>query len=265
MGGVSHFRFNGNFRALRGMELTKSVSALKVVALAVNLAILVYLLVAKRLFGVRGGGAAEQARRQADTGWAVLERTTADRRFHSPATAARSPSDAGRAYLARPGGIHRRQRMITCPGGSPPPASVCEDGTEGVSRHPARPPATPGTANSSFHPNSSSIRKVLRTRVLAMVLTAAVVVGVGACGSSGSANSPQNVQSALKSTANQSGLQLTLTLHGQASDFSGNRGVRPYGCPNAGHPGQQRGADRARGRTALPWRTPGRAVSSPSR
>ena len=53
-----------------------------------------------------------------------------------------------------------------------------------------------------------------------MVLTAAVVVGVGACGSSSSANSPQNVQSALKSTANQSGLQLTLTLSGKASDFS---------------------------------------------
>ena len=56
-------------------ELTKSVSALKLVALAVNLAILVYLLVAKRLFGVRGGGAAERARQEADTGWAALERT----------------------------------------------------------------------------------------------------------------------------------------------------------------------------------------------
>ena len=62
---------------------------------------------------------------------------------------------------------------------------------------------------------------MVRTRVLALVLTAAVVVGVAACGSSGSANSPQNVQSALKSTANQSGLQLTLTFNGKASDFSG--------------------------------------------
>jgi hypothetical protein len=63
---------------------------------------------------------------------------------------------------------------------------------------------------------------VARTRVLAVVLTAALAVGVGACGSSSSGSSPQNVQSALKSTAKQSGLQLTLTLHGKVSDFSGS-------------------------------------------
>jgi uncharacterized membrane protein (DUF2068 family) len=47
-------------------ELTKSVSALKVVALVLNLAVAVYLLLAKRLFGLRGGGKAEQAAHDAD-------------------------------------------------------------------------------------------------------------------------------------------------------------------------------------------------------
>jgi uncharacterized membrane protein (DUF2068 family) len=57
-------------------ELTKSVSALKGVALVINLAIVVYLLTAKRLFGVRGGGRAERAEHDADTGWAAIERAT---------------------------------------------------------------------------------------------------------------------------------------------------------------------------------------------
>lgn len=57
-------------------ELTKSVSALKMLTLLINLAIVIYLLLAKRLFGLRGGGAAERAERQADTGWAAIERAT---------------------------------------------------------------------------------------------------------------------------------------------------------------------------------------------
>jgi uncharacterized membrane protein (DUF2068 family) len=56
-------------------ELTASLSWFKVTALVVNLAIVVYLLVAKRLFGLRGGGAAEHEERNRDTGWAALERT----------------------------------------------------------------------------------------------------------------------------------------------------------------------------------------------
>ena len=35
-----------------------------------------YLLAAKRLFGLRGGGAAEQAERALDNGWAAIERAT---------------------------------------------------------------------------------------------------------------------------------------------------------------------------------------------
>jgi len=57
-------------------ELTKSISALKVVTLVINLAIVVYLVVAKRLFGVRGGGRAERAEHQRDTGWEPIERAT---------------------------------------------------------------------------------------------------------------------------------------------------------------------------------------------
>ena len=56
-------------------ELLRSVTALKVAALAVNLLIAFYLLLAKRLFGLRGGAAAEAAERARDVGWAALDRT----------------------------------------------------------------------------------------------------------------------------------------------------------------------------------------------
>lgn len=56
-------------------ELTHRVSALKVLTLLINLAVVVYLLVAKRLFGLRGGGRADRAERERDSGWAALERT----------------------------------------------------------------------------------------------------------------------------------------------------------------------------------------------
>ena len=57
-------------------ELAKSVTALKVVALVLNLAVAVYLLLAKRLFGLRGGGKAERAQYDADVGWTAIERAT---------------------------------------------------------------------------------------------------------------------------------------------------------------------------------------------
>ncbi|HVP74894.1 MAG TPA: DUF2127 domain-containing protein [Gaiellaceae bacterium] len=56
-------------------ELTRTVTALKVVALAINLAIALYLLRAKRLFGLRGGAAADAAERARDVGWEALART----------------------------------------------------------------------------------------------------------------------------------------------------------------------------------------------
>ena len=56
-------------------ELSKAVSPFKLIAFLINVAIAVYLLYAKRLFGVRGGGAAEAQERARDVGWEALERS----------------------------------------------------------------------------------------------------------------------------------------------------------------------------------------------
>jgi hypothetical protein len=55
-------------------ELTQRATVFKVIALVVNVAVVVYLLLAKRLFGLRGGAAADEAARAADMGWPALER-----------------------------------------------------------------------------------------------------------------------------------------------------------------------------------------------
>ena len=52
-------------------------TAVHVYALIINLAVVVYLLRAKRLFGLRGGGAAERTERERDLGWAAVERNSA--------------------------------------------------------------------------------------------------------------------------------------------------------------------------------------------
>ena len=54
-------------------ELWLRLSVLKLVAFVVNVLVAAYLLWAKRLFGVRGGHAAEVARKQALGGWAALD------------------------------------------------------------------------------------------------------------------------------------------------------------------------------------------------
>ncbi|HET8894673.1 MAG TPA: DUF2127 domain-containing protein [Gaiellaceae bacterium] len=56
-------------------ELTRGPSPLKYIAFGVNVAIAVYLLYGKRLFGVRGGIAGERRARARDVGWDALERT----------------------------------------------------------------------------------------------------------------------------------------------------------------------------------------------
>ncbi len=66
-------------------ELTESISVLKVLTLVINVAIAAYLLLAKRLFGLRGGGKAERAEHDADTGWAPIERATPAPAMPSPA------------------------------------------------------------------------------------------------------------------------------------------------------------------------------------
>ena len=64
------------FIPLEVYEIVHKGSPLKVIALIVNVAIVVYLLYAKRLFGIRGGAAAEHAQREQDMGWEALERAT---------------------------------------------------------------------------------------------------------------------------------------------------------------------------------------------
>jgi uncharacterized membrane protein (DUF2068 family) len=56
-------------------ELANRLSPLKVLAFVVNVAVVVYLLLAKRLFGLRGGARAEEEVRAADVGWGALERS----------------------------------------------------------------------------------------------------------------------------------------------------------------------------------------------
>src|SRR6201995_1067329 len=57
-------------------ELAKGISALKLITFIINVAIAVYLVVAKRLFGVRGGRRAEEAEYERDSGWEAIERST---------------------------------------------------------------------------------------------------------------------------------------------------------------------------------------------
>ncbi len=55
-------------------ELANRMSVLKVFTLILNLAIAFWLLYAKRLFGLRGGGAHELAQKEYDSGWEAVER-----------------------------------------------------------------------------------------------------------------------------------------------------------------------------------------------
>jgi uncharacterized membrane protein (DUF2068 family) len=56
-------------------ELTEKVSPLKVIGFVINLAVVIYLIYAKRLFGIRGGGAVETRERERDSGWEPIVRT----------------------------------------------------------------------------------------------------------------------------------------------------------------------------------------------
>ena len=57
-------------------ELAHTLSPLKLITFFLNLAVVLYLLLAKRLFGLRGGATAERAERERDAGWPALERAT---------------------------------------------------------------------------------------------------------------------------------------------------------------------------------------------
>ncbi|MFL5780349.1 MAG: DUF2127 domain-containing protein [Thermoleophilaceae bacterium] len=70
------FIVTASFLPLEVYELTHKFTPFKVIALILNLAIVVYLLYAKRLFGFRGGAAADEERKERDIGWQALERTS---------------------------------------------------------------------------------------------------------------------------------------------------------------------------------------------
>jgi uncharacterized membrane protein (DUF2068 family) len=57
-------------------ELTNGVSILKVLTLVINVAIVVYLLLSKRLFGLRGGYRYKEEERRRMSGWGAIERGT---------------------------------------------------------------------------------------------------------------------------------------------------------------------------------------------
>ncbi len=61
---------------LEAYELAHRLSALKILTIVINLAVVAYLLYAKRLFGIRGGVAAEERERAIDVGWPALERSS---------------------------------------------------------------------------------------------------------------------------------------------------------------------------------------------
>ena len=57
-------------------ELSERVSALKVIGFIINVAVVLYLLYAKRLFGLRGGGKVDEELRARDMSWETIEAAT---------------------------------------------------------------------------------------------------------------------------------------------------------------------------------------------
>jgi uncharacterized membrane protein (DUF2068 family) len=57
-------------------EIISRGTVLKVIGFLINLAVVVYLLLRKRLFGLRGGAAADEALRERDGGWPAVDRAT---------------------------------------------------------------------------------------------------------------------------------------------------------------------------------------------
>jgi uncharacterized membrane protein (DUF2068 family) len=69
------FLVTASLLPLEVYELSHRLTVFKVLAFVINVAVVAYLLVAKRLFGVRGGAEAERRERERDLGWEALERS----------------------------------------------------------------------------------------------------------------------------------------------------------------------------------------------
>jgi uncharacterized membrane protein (DUF2068 family) len=80
------FLVTASFMPFEIYEIATRTTVFKVLAFIINLAVVIYLLLAKRLFGLRGGVAANEAEAEQDRGWAALERT-APPPFASPGSA----------------------------------------------------------------------------------------------------------------------------------------------------------------------------------
>ncbi|HEY0343709.1 MAG TPA: DUF2127 domain-containing protein [Solirubrobacteraceae bacterium] len=78
------FLVTASLLPLEVYELAHRVSVLKILTITINLAVVAYLLWAKRLFGLRGGVAAEERERARDVGWPALERSAPEAVGHVP-------------------------------------------------------------------------------------------------------------------------------------------------------------------------------------
>lgn len=76
-------------------EIAHKPTALKIIGFIINLAVVVYLLLAKRLFGLRGGGAADEALRKREMGWDAIERATPPAPQNATAPAATATATSG--------------------------------------------------------------------------------------------------------------------------------------------------------------------------
>jgi uncharacterized membrane protein (DUF2068 family) len=70
------FLVTASLLPLEVYEMVHRLTPFKVIAFVINVAVVLYLLLAKRLFGLRGGAAADEAERERDMGWDALERAT---------------------------------------------------------------------------------------------------------------------------------------------------------------------------------------------
>jgi uncharacterized membrane protein (DUF2068 family) len=69
------FLVTSSLLPLEVYEILARTTVLKVVAFVINVAVVIYLLLAKRLFGLRGGAGADEAEGERDQGWQALERS----------------------------------------------------------------------------------------------------------------------------------------------------------------------------------------------
>jgi uncharacterized membrane protein (DUF2068 family) len=112
-------------------DLTTKVTVLRVGALVVNVALVVYLVLTKRLFGVRGGKKAYEARLRSES---ILQ-AEIDALAAAPAAAGPLPAGQTAASIRRPvaaGGLHA-SGLASSPGDDPAPGNDPAPGMDSAS------------------------------------------------------------------------------------------------------------------------------------